>query len=249
MIVDRWSTGDFSTFAKDSSSDEVGQLSQQLNRMAEQLQNVLETRHQLAVLEERNRLARDLHDSVKQQIFATTMQVRAAKKLMVQNAPQAQSRLDEAEELLRQTQQEMTSLINELRPLTLEEKGLPRALQELIDRWSRRTEISAHLHFGELLPVTPSVEEALSNVLRHSQAHNVQLLLNCDQQMVTLCIVDDGKCFELETKDGRGVGLRSMRERLEPLGGQLAMQSKPESDTTLVIRCEREPVLINQQVM
>jgi two-component system, NarL family, sensor histidine kinase LiaS len=74
-VVDNWGQGIFSTFVKDSSGDEVGQLSRHLDEMAEQLQNLLQTRQKLAILEERNRLARDLHDSVKQQVFAVSMQV------------------------------------------------------------------------------------------------------------------------------------------------------------------------------
>ena len=73
--TDHWSRGDFSAFIQERSNDEVGQLARRLNRMAEQLQNLLHTRQELAALDERNRLARDLHDSVKQQVFATAMQL------------------------------------------------------------------------------------------------------------------------------------------------------------------------------
>lgn len=82
QAADAWSQGDFSAFIRDRSNDELGKLANRLNRMAEQLQNLLYTRHELATLEERNRLARDLHDSVKQQIFATGMQVGAARALL-----------------------------------------------------------------------------------------------------------------------------------------------------------------------
>ena len=72
--ADSWSQGDFSRLVSDDSGDEIGLLSRRLNRMVQELQTLLETRQELAALEERNRLARDLHDSVKQQVFATAMQ-------------------------------------------------------------------------------------------------------------------------------------------------------------------------------
>src|SRR5581483_6351470 len=112
---DRWSRGDFSAIAVDTSEDELGQVARQLNRMAEQLRNLLQARQKLATLEERNRLARDLHDSVKQQIFAISMQIAAVKVLLKKDIGAAEARLNEAEKLVRQAQHELTSLIRELR--------------------------------------------------------------------------------------------------------------------------------------
>lgn len=114
--ADRWSGGDFSAATHDTSEDELGQLARQLNRMAEQLQNLLQARQNLATLEERNRLARDLHDSVKQQVFAVAMQIGATKVLLKRDVAAAEVRLNEADKLVRQAQQELTSLIRELRP-------------------------------------------------------------------------------------------------------------------------------------
>ena len=116
VAADRWGLGDFTALAQDPSEDELGQVARQLNRMAEQLQNLLEARQKLATLEERNRLARDLHDSVKQQIFAVSMQIGATKVLLKRDIDAAEGRLNEAEKLVHQAQQELTSLIRELRP-------------------------------------------------------------------------------------------------------------------------------------
>src|SRR5262249_1493806 len=117
--ADRWSRGDFSSPAHDASEDELGQVARQLNRMAEQLRNLLQTRQKLATLEERNRLARDLHDSVKQQIFTLAMQIGATKVLLKRDVGAAEERLNEAQKLVTQAQQELTSLIRELRPVAL----------------------------------------------------------------------------------------------------------------------------------
>ncbi len=115
-----WGQGDFDRLAHDTSSDELGQLARHLNHMAIQLQHLLETRQELATLEERNRLARDLHDSIKQQVFATAMQVATAQALLPHDPEGAQAHLAESQRLVQQTQQELTGLIHELRPAALE---------------------------------------------------------------------------------------------------------------------------------
>src|SRR5512133_862026 len=143
QAADAWSRGDFSSFIADARDDELSELSQRLNAMAEQLQNLMETRQALATMEERNRIARELHDSVKQQVFAASMQLGAAHALLPdENSPAAQ-RLTEAEALTRQAQNELTALIRELRPVALESKGLVRALRDLSADWSRQAGIAA----------------------------------------------------------------------------------------------------------
>src|SRR5207245_9302396 len=124
--------------------------------MAEHLQNLLQARQKLATLEERNRLARDLHDSVKQQVFAVAMQIGATRLLIQRDTAAAEVRLNEAQKLVRQAQQELTSLIRELRPVALEEKGLVIALRELVAQWALQADIAAHVHVEEIqaLPLT-----------------------------------------------------------------------------------------------
>jgi len=162
VAADRWSLGDFSALAHDTSEDELGQLARQFNRMAEQVQNLLQARQNLATLEERNRLARDLHDSVKQQIFAVGMQLGASRLLLKNDVAAAEVRLNEAQKLVGQAQQELTSLIRELRPMALEGKGLVVALRELATEWSQQTEVVANLSVeGTSQPLPLTVEEAL----------------------------------------------------------------------------------------
>jgi len=115
-----WGQGDFDRLSHDTSSDELGQLARHLYHMAIQLRRLLETRQELATLEERNRLARDLHDSIKQQVFATAMQVATAQALLPHDPEGAQAHLAESQRLVQQTQQELTGLIHELRPGSLE---------------------------------------------------------------------------------------------------------------------------------
>jgi two-component system, NarL family, sensor histidine kinase LiaS len=232
LASDAWSRGDFSEFIKDASGDELGELSQRLNRMAEQLQNLLQTHEELAGLEERNRLARDLHDSVKQQVFATAMQVGAARTVLESDPGTAASRLDEAERLAQQAQRELTALIRELRPAALEGKGLAAALRELLGQWSRQSGIQSSLSTsGEQALSLPAeqalyrvAQEALSNAARHSQASRAKVHLAWENGLVTLTVTDNGQGFDLDSVSKKGIGLQSMRERVAALGGAFSVE-------------------------
>ncbi|MBV9256452.1 MAG: HAMP domain-containing protein [Ktedonobacteraceae bacterium] len=247
VAADRWSHGDFSTTIHDSSEDELGQASRQLNHMAAQLQNLLQARQKLATLEERNRLARDLHDSIKQQIFAVSMQVGATKFLLRRDADAAEVRLNEAEKLVRQAQQELTSLIRELRPVALEGKGLITALRELATQWTQQTNIVANLNIDGTQPLPLTVEEALfriaqealANVARHSKATLVQITLTTTDDTVTLSVIDNGHGFDTSRQAPLGVGLHSMQERMKALGGDVQIISTPEKGTRIVAYCNR----------
>ncbi len=241
QVADEWSRGNFEVLAHDASGDELGQLAQQLNHMAMQLQNLMQTRQELATLEERNRLARDLHDSVKQQIFATAMQVGAARALLPPQDNSAQTHLLEAERLVHQAQQELTTLIRELRPAALEGKGLAAALRDYANDWSRQSQIAAEVRVQGERPLPLVVEqtlfrvaqEAMANISRHSAATAAEIHLACAAEEVTLTISDNGQGFALAGPNGKGVGLRSMRERVESLGGQLIIESEPQRGTRI----------------
>jgi len=245
--ADKWSRGDFSALAVDKSQDELGQMAQQFNRMAGELQNLIETRQQLATLEERNRLARDLHDSIKQQVFAISMQIATIRILLKRDVAAAEERLQKTEKLVQQAQQELTSLIRELRPVALEGKGLITALRELVPQWAQQTEIVANLRVEGTQTLPQVVEEALfrvaqealSNIARHSKAHLVQITLSMSEETVTLAIQDDGQGFDPARLERRGVGLHSMQERMKVLGGELKLESSPGQGTLIVAHCTR----------
>lgn len=247
LAARRWSQGDFSTCVQDASEDELGQATYQLNHMAEQLHILLQARQKLATLEERNRLARDLHDSVKQQIFAISMQVGATKFLLRHDVDAAEGRLNETEKLVRQAQQELTSLIRELRPAALEGKGLIAALRELTTQWAQQTNIVANLSIDDLQPLPITIEEALfriaqealANVARHSKATLVQMVLTMNDNIVTLSITDNGQGFDTTQQGHPGVGLHSMQERMKALGGDVQIESGPEKGTQIIAMCNR----------
>ncbi len=242
--ADDWSQGNFATLTHDTSGDELGQLARHLNHMAVELQNMLQTRQELATMEERNRLARELHDSVKQQVFATAMQVGAARALLDQNPQASKENLAEAEQLVRQAQQELTTLIRELRPAALKGKGLAAALRECVSDWSRQSHIPTEVRIrGERslpLPLEQALyrvaQEALTNITRHSAASLVEVELVWREDQISLCIADNGRGFAISSRDGKGLGLQSMRERVEALGGELEVHSKPGAGTRIIAR-------------
>jgi len=243
QAADAWSQGDFSVSVRDTSRDELGQLAQRLNQMAEQLENLMQTRQELATLEERNRLARDLHDSVKQQVFAAGMQIAAARQRLPQQPQQAREALTQAENLVRQAQGELTALIRELRPVALEGKGLVAALREYLQGWQQQTGIAVDFQVqnqrGLPLAVEQAlfrmVQEALANVARHSRAQHVTVFLGWEAGQVRLEVRDDGQGFDPQ-KVTRGLGLTSIAERARALGGECAVESQPGHGTRLDVR-------------
>lgn len=232
--VDAWGRGEFEMILHDGADDEIDQLAGRLNLMAEQLRVLLQSRRELAVVEERQRLARDLHDAVKQQVFATAMQLGAAQVLIDDDPNAARDLIVVAEQLVNQTQQELTTLIGELRPAALADKGLAVAQAEAVEDWSRRTKIAAVVRiYGEkretLLAVEQALfrvsQEALANVAKHSRAGTVDVDLAWDLNGLTLAIADDGRGSDTTCVDGKGLGLSSMRERLKAIGGTLSIGS------------------------
>jgi NarL family two-component system sensor histidine kinase LiaS len=243
-----WSQGDFSVAVKDRSEDEIGQLSRELNNMAAQLEGLIQARQELATLETRNRFARDLHDSVKQQVFATSFQIAAARALIEKSPKAAEAHLRQAEELGRQAQRELNVLIGELRPAALEGKGLSSALRDYAQDWSRRAEIPAEVHVRGEREVPLEVEqalfrvvqEALANVAKHSGAGNVEVDLIYTSDSLTLRVADDGRGFDPARNPAEGFGLQSMHERLEQLGGRVEVESAPGKGTRITCVCPLE---------
>jgi signal transduction histidine kinase len=237
-----WGRGEFSESVEDSSGDELGQLARQLNEMADQLEHLMDTRRELAVLKERNRLARDLHDTVKQLAFAASAQIGTARTL-ISNDPQAAKRsIEEAERITDELRQELSNLILELAPPALEDKGLATALREYTESWSRQNNIPVDIRIQGERPLPPEVEEtafritqeALANAARHSNARNVHVNLNFASDGIRGEIKDNGSGFD-SSVENQGFGLRSMAERASALGGELSVHSKPNEGTRVSV--------------
>jgi NarL family two-component system sensor histidine kinase LiaS len=232
VTASAWGRGDFSSAIRDNSPDEIGQLAEELNRMSQQLQSLIQTRQQLAGLEERNRLARDLHDSVKQQVFAVSMNLGTVQTLWERDPAQAREKLEAAMQQARQAQKELAVLIQTLRPAQMQGKGLVQALGEFLRDWQTHSGIQADFQAEEGISLPDEKEqslfrvaqEALANAARHSGATNVRVTLAAQGGCVTMTISDDGRGFDPAIATA-GFGLKSMRERVEAQGGTLEIKS------------------------
>ena len=241
-----WSRGEFSVSPRDLSGDEIGELTRNLNGMTEQLQTLIHNKDELARLEERNRLARDLHDTVKQQTYAARMQLTAAKNLLGSDLTAAVGHIDTALQLNRETQQELKLIIDELRPAALQGKGLAHALREYADRWQEHTGIKVETMIsGERsLPLEVEqalyrvLQEALSNIARHAEADRVRLSLSMSPEKVTLIVADNGRGFDVNAVATNSYGLTGMQGRLNEVGGTLTVDSAPSAGTTITAEVE-----------
>jgi NarL family two-component system sensor histidine kinase LiaS len=238
-----WSNGDFTVRVEDPSGDELGQLAYRLNEMSLQLDGMMETRRELAVVEERNRLARDLHDSAKQQAFAASAQISTARKLINTDPQAAEKHILEAERVTLALRQELTSLIQQLRPAALEGKGLAAALYEYTQEWSRQNGIAADVRVQRQRALDLEIEqnvfrivqEALSNIARHSNASQVDIEIIYRKNDITSSIRDNGSGFDPASVN-KGFGIQSMSERTERFGGTLLIESKQGAGTTISIK-------------
>ncbi len=240
LAADAWSEGNFSVQPQDHSKDEISNLGMRMRRMAEHIQALLQTQHELALMEERNRLARELHDTVKQETFAALMQIRAAKNLLDRDPATARERLDQAEELIKTSQRDLGLTITELRPTALEGQGLAGALNDYLAVWSQHSRIPVELKVQNERRLTLEIEqtlfriaqEALSNVARHSRASAATVRLAFDPAQVTLSITDNGVGFDPTAAAG-GFGLQSMRDRMSAVQGSLIVQSAQDGGATI----------------
>lgn len=218
----------------------------QASVVLENLQLVEEGRR-LGALAERQRLAREIHDAVKQQVFATGMQIGAALALIDRDPVAAKARLAEADALVRQAQDELADVIHELRPATLDGRGLAATLRDYAVRWSRQCDIAVEVraHAGCALPLEAEqalfrvAQEALANVAKHSGATAATIDLSCTDVAVTLQITDDGQGFVAVELDGRGYGLSSMGERVAAFGGRVTIESAAGAGTRVTCICPR----------
>jgi signal transduction histidine kinase/streptogramin lyase len=197
----------------------------------------------LAVMEERNRLARELHDSAKQKAFAALAQIGAVRSMWNGSGERALLHLYEAENLVSDVIQELTFLVQEIYPVALQEKGLAAVLREYIYEWENRNDIpvSLTLENEQRLPLNIEqavyrvTQEALANVARHSRASRVDVSLVYQGAVLALSIKDDGCGFDVQRK-GQGLGLRSIRERISSVRGSVQLQSAPGRGTTLIVQ-------------
>jgi signal transduction histidine kinase len=209
---------------------------------------LIEQTEQAAVMEERQRLARELHDSVTQLIYSQVLYAGAGLKVLGSGDVElSQQYLNRIHQVARQALKEMRLLVYELRPEDFLEDGLVGALQRRLDSVERRSEINVQLIVEGQPDLDEAAEialyyiamEALNNILKHSGASSVVITLRGEGKQISLEIADDGQGFDLSQKEAlSGMGLLSMRERAAAFRGHLQVITMPGSGTRIIARIE-----------
>lgn len=202
-----------------------------------------EEMRQATISEERQRLARDLHDSVSQQLFAMSMMMSAVIAQNDRNSETVSKQLQLVENMVINAQTEMRALLLHLRPIQLEGKKLKDGIEELLTELSRKQHIHLSWHI-EQIDLEKGVEdhlfrivqEALSNMLRHSKANKMELRFRRFGKYAILKMMDDGIGFDVSQRKAGSYGLESMQERSQEIGGTFKILSFPNKGTQLEVK-------------
>jgi two-component system, NarL family, sensor histidine kinase LiaS len=238
-----------------SISKRVGKLYKQISEKAMLSQKLAtekaeeqESRIQEIISQERNRLARELHDSVSQQLFAASMMMSAINETKAPSEDREAKQLKMVEEMIHQSQLEMRALLLHLRPVALKGKCLQEGIEELLIELKQKVTMNIKWKV-EQFPLDKGVEdhlfrilqESVSNTLRHSKAEQLEVLLIKRDDKVILRIVDDGLGFNVEETKAGSYGLQNMHERAGEIGGTMKIVSVENKGTRLEVKV---PILV-----
>lgn len=198
----------------------------------------------LASLQERQRLARNLHDAINQSLFSAGLIAEVLPRLWVKNPAEGQRALADLRRLMRGAQAEMRGLLAELRPQVLIDSELGDLLRQLSNAFTGRTNVPVALKISGqgALPMDVQIalyricQEALNNIVRHARAGRVVVELQHTEREVGLEIRDDGRGFDPEQIPPGHYGLKMMRERAEAADVKLVLASRPGGGTTINVR-------------
>ncbi|HEY0377292.1 MAG TPA: two-component regulator propeller domain-containing protein [Pyrinomonadaceae bacterium] len=198
-----------------------------------------------AVLDERNRIAREIHDNLAQEILGISIQLELVSRTMSKDAEATKSHLDRARVLVRHSIAEARRYIWDLRSQALEQNDLPSALTETARRLTAGTDVQAQVQVsGTFRPLSALIEsnllrigqEAINNAVRHAEAQRILINLKFDSRRVQLSVRDNGRGFDTKTRGANGhFGLVGMRERAEQMGGTLFVESGAGEGTEVVV--------------
>ena len=199
-----------------------------------------ERSRELSIVEERNRLARELHDAVAQKLFGVVLAAESGSALLDRDPGAAGVQLRLAGELAGEAMEELRSVIVHLRPPALESEGLAVALAKHVDVLRRAHRRPIDLDVAGDCPaaiqtdVFRIAQEALHNALRHAAADHIEVRLTCASGgAIELTVADDGAGFDTTEVRSRSLGLTTMHERAKDIGGALRVDSQPGSGTTV----------------
>lgn len=251
----RVTDGDLSARARIWARDEIGHLSDAFNRMVEELGRKEQIRSQLlekaiaAQEEERKRIARELHDETSQSLTSLMVGLKVLEEAPTLEAVRRGA--SELRALAAKTLKEVHHLAVELRPSVLDDLGLVAAVQRQVLDIQEKTGLEVDLHVGGMeehrLPLAVEtalyriIQEALTNVARHSRARNVSVVLEQRDSTVVAIVEDDGQGFHVDRVfstrgEERCLGLYGMHERASLVGGMLAVESSPGVGTTVFVQ-------------
>ncbi|HET7615394.1 MAG TPA: sensor histidine kinase, partial [Bacillales bacterium] len=246
----KFERGNFAHRTENLGEDEIGLMADHLNQMAARVEKQVaslqklstekaEWREQLkktAVSEERQRLARELHDAVSQQLFAISMMTSALRENLDFVDERTKKQIGTVEKMAGDAQSEMRALLLHLRPATLEGKGLKEGIEELLKELKAKQPLDIRWDMADL-PNLPKgiedqlfriVQEAMSNVFRHSQASSVTVRLGQTfNREIVLRIVDNGVGFDMSKPKSSSYGLQTIQERVAEIGGVAEIISFP----------------------
>ncbi|HEX9116432.1 MAG TPA: sensor histidine kinase [Anaerolineae bacterium] len=215
---------------------ELQQKNRQLEAYAAQVE-------MLAVVEERNRLAREMHDSVGHRLTTAAVQLEGAQRLAAGEPGRAAAMIGAGREQVREALQDLRRTVGRLREPPEIELPLPLALQRLVAGFQEATGLVVHLDLpaqaGEIaaalrLALYRTAQEGLTNIQRHAAAHQAWLRLECSPDRITLQVMDDGRGL-LDANPGAGFGLAGLRERAAQLGGAVTLAGRPGGGTVLAM--------------
>ncbi len=223
---------------------ESQRLLEELQEAHRQLRVYADQAEELAVAKERNRLAREMHDTLGHRLTVAVVQLEGAERLIASDPERAAQMVRTVREQVRAALGELRHIVAALRTPLEADLPLPKALTRLADDFEKATGLTVHRSLPETMPPLPpalhltlyrTAQEALTNVQRHAEARQVWLTLHVDDDAVTLQIRDDGRGLPPDAEQ-HGFGLRGLRERATQLGGELRLESSVGEGTHLTLR-------------
>ena len=216
----------------------------ELQQAHEQLQEYALHAEEMAVVEERNRLAREMHDTIGHRLTVASVQLEGAQRLCSRDPERAAGMVGTVREQVREALGELRNTVATLRTPVEADLQLQSSLTRLMTHFEKATGLTVHQVLPEEMPDLPdahrlalyrAAQEALTNIQKHAEAQQVWLVLTKSDHVVTLLVGDDGKGLSLSGEQ-TGFGLRGLRERADQLGGELHLEPRRGGGTQLSLR-------------